>query len=148
MRTFSLGRTFDAVISINSGIGYLTSEAHLAQAVHTMAAHLNPGGVLLVEGWVEPDYWLADAGASLDTATDGDLAVARLTRTRRSGTVTELFVRYDVASKDDTHSIDEHHVLRSDPTEFERAYTSAGLTFERLPHMLRAGRAVYAGTSG
>lgn len=123
------------------------SEADLGQAVRTMAEHLNPGGVLLIEGWVERDYWRGDATVSLDTGTDGDLAVARLTRARRSGNVTELFFRYDVASADDIHSIDEHHVLRlSDPAEFQRAYTSAGLTFERLPHMLRPGRAVYAGS--
>jgi len=58
----------------------------------------------------------------------------------------ELFMRYSAASADDITTIDEHHIMRlSDPREFESAYRAAGLTFERLPHMLHPGRAVYVG---
>lgn len=46
MRTLRLGRTFDAVL-IHDAICYMTSEAELAAAITTAAAHLAPGGVAL-----------------------------------------------------------------------------------------------------
>ena len=51
MRTFDLGRTFDAVTCLFSSVGYLRDEAELTQAVGRMAAHLAPGGVLVIDGW-------------------------------------------------------------------------------------------------
>ncbi|MFY9586109.1 MAG: class I SAM-dependent methyltransferase [Actinomycetota bacterium] len=46
MRTLRLGRTFDAVL-IHDAIMYLTTQADLAAAIETAAAHLRPGGVAL-----------------------------------------------------------------------------------------------------
>lgn len=145
MRRFDLGWRFDAVVCLFSGIGYLTDEADLRRAVATMARHLEPGGVLMVEGWVEPEHWLG-ASVHAEAAHGDDLAVARVMRSRRDGALTEIDMRYTAASADGISTVDEHHVMRlSDPAEFEAAYAAAGLTFERLPNMLHPGRAVYAG---
>jgi SAM-dependent methyltransferase len=46
MGTIRLGRTFDAVL-IHDAIMYMTTEADLAAAIGTAAAHLRPGGVAL-----------------------------------------------------------------------------------------------------
>src|SRR5207302_3074142 len=46
MRTFEMGRQFEAVVCLFSAIGYLTEEADLRQAIATMASHLGGGGVL------------------------------------------------------------------------------------------------------
>ena len=56
-RTFELDGLFDVAVSLFSGIGYLTELEDLRSAIVNMAAHLTPGGVLLIEGWVKPDYW-------------------------------------------------------------------------------------------
>lgn len=55
MRTFDLGRTFDAVTCLFSSVGYLRDDEELAAAIGRMAAHLSPGGVLVVDGWIRPD---------------------------------------------------------------------------------------------
>jgi SAM-dependent methyltransferase len=47
MRTLRLGRTFDAVF-VHDAIGYATTEAELAQVIATAAAHVRPGGVVLL----------------------------------------------------------------------------------------------------
>jgi hypothetical protein len=47
MRTFRLDQSFDAVF-IHDAIDYMTTEEDLAAALATGAAHLRPGGVLLV----------------------------------------------------------------------------------------------------
>jgi SAM-dependent methyltransferase len=145
MRSFDLGRKFDAIVSIFSGIGYLLEVADLTRAIATMAGHLTPGGVLMLEGWVEPDRWMGST-VSVDAVETPGLALARVTRSTRDGLRTELTSRYVAATNAGLESIDEHHVLRlSDPEEFASAYQQAGLHFERLSDCLRPGRALYVG---
>jgi SAM-dependent methyltransferase len=55
MRDFALGREFDAVTCLFSAIALAQTEEGLRQAVATMASHLRPGGVLIVEPWDSPD---------------------------------------------------------------------------------------------
>jgi SAM-dependent methyltransferase len=145
MRTFSLERRFDAVVCLFSGIGYLLTIDDLHQAVAAMANHLNQDGVLMIEGWVEPDYWLGSRVHS-ESANSADVAVARVVRSHRDGELCELSMRYTAAYTDRIVTIDEAHTMRlSHPDEFRNAYEAAGLTFDRLPHMLRPGRACYLG---
>jgi SAM-dependent methyltransferase len=47
MRTLRLGRTFD-VVFIHDAISYLTTEDDLRQAIETAAAHVRPGGVVIL----------------------------------------------------------------------------------------------------
>ena len=47
MRSLRLGRTFD-VVFIHDAISYLTTEADLRAAVETAAAHVRPGGVVIL----------------------------------------------------------------------------------------------------
>ncbi|MCW2956859.1 MAG: SAM-dependent methyltransferase [Thermoleophilia bacterium] len=54
MRDFHLGRTFDAVTSLFSAVGHVGDAAGLDAAIAAMAAHVAPGGVLVVEPWVAP----------------------------------------------------------------------------------------------
>jgi SAM-dependent methyltransferase len=153
MRTFGLQRTFDAVVCLFSGIGYLTEEADLRRAVATMASHLGSGGVLLIEGWVEPEYWIGST-INVESGRTADVAVARVVRSQRDGVHCRIAMRYvavaataaTATGTDGFTTVEEDHTMRlSVPTEFEAAYRDAGLTFERLPHMLHPGRAVYAG---
>jgi SAM-dependent methyltransferase len=145
MRAFHLDLRFDAVVSLFSGVGYLVEEPELRDAVRTMAKHLTPGGVLMLEGWVEVDQWLGSAVSS-DSCTIDDMAVARVTRSSAEGMRSSFTCRYTVATSEGIDTIDEHHVMRlADPDEFASAYEAAGLSFERLPNLLRMGRAVYVG---
>lgn len=68
MRTFDLGRTFDAITCLFSAIGHAGSVEGLEAAVYTMARHLNPGGVLLVEPWLSPQVWQNNLMRCLSTS--------------------------------------------------------------------------------
>ncbi len=57
MRTFDLGRAFDVVTCLFSSIGYLADAEELRASVARMAAHLAPGGVLVIDGWIRPEAW-------------------------------------------------------------------------------------------
>lgn len=144
-RTFELDGLFDVAVSLFSGIGYLTELEDLRSAIVNMAGHLTPGGVLLIEGWVEPDYWSGDTVHSESGHADG-LAVARAARSSRTGMHCEIEMRYSAATSDAITTVNEYHAMRlSDPDEFADAYSAAGVSFARLPHMLHPGRSVYAG---
>jgi len=54
MRTFRLGRQFDVVSCLFSAIGQLTTEAAVRRALANFARHLKPGGVMIVEPWIDP----------------------------------------------------------------------------------------------
>jgi SAM-dependent methyltransferase len=57
MRSFRLDRRFDAVTCLFSSICYMTTTGELDAAVANMAYYLNPGGVLIIDGWVLPEEW-------------------------------------------------------------------------------------------
>lgn len=48
MRTLRLDRTFDAVL-VHDAIMYLTTEEDVGAAIETVAAHLRPGGIAILE---------------------------------------------------------------------------------------------------
>lgn len=54
MRTVRLDRKFDAVLMMFAVLGYQTSDADVAAAMRTVAAHLRPGGVFVCDVWFGP----------------------------------------------------------------------------------------------
>jgi len=98
MRAFDLGRTFDAVTCLFSAVGYLQDDAELAAAVGRMAAHLAPGGVIVIDGWVRADAWWPGTHVhALAESADG-VAAARVARTWREGDRAILDMRYLIAT--------------------------------------------------
>ncbi len=74
MRTVRLGRTFDAVL-LHDAVNHLYTEADLAGAFDTAAAHLEPGGAFLLvpERYAEN---FQDGAASHSRHKRGDCEVA------------------------------------------------------------------------
>ncbi len=134
MRTFDLGRTFDAVICLFSSIGYLADVEELRGAVTRMGVHLAPGGVLVIDGWIRPDAWRPGGGVMAQAESDEETAVARVVRSRRDGDRTYLEMRYLVATRDGFETIEERHVLTLFSDEdYRSAFAAAGLVAEVLP---------------
>ena len=87
MRSIRLGRAFD-VVAIHDAINYMLTEADLAAAMATAAAHLKPGGLALLA----PD-WLRDTFAGPKV----------IDWTRRDRAVDITFIEY-IADPDPTDS--------------------------------------------
>ena len=77
MRTFDLGRRFDVVTCLFSAIGYMLNLEDLRTAIGQMAAHVSPGGLLVVEPWFHPEAWI-DGLVMAESATTEDMAITRL----------------------------------------------------------------------
>jgi SAM-dependent methyltransferase len=111
---FELHRRFDAVICLFSSIGYVQTLARLEAAVRSLARHLNPDGVLVIEPWILPeawDEWVAQTN-NLYVGQDGDRTLVRLRDTRRAGNMTELIMHYAVAENGEIATADERHQVR------------------------------------
>jgi SAM-dependent methyltransferase len=147
MRTFDLGRTFDVVTCLFSSVGYLADADELAAAVGRMAAHLAPGGVLVVDGWVKPEAWLPGVNVHALGASDEATAAARVSRTWREGDRSHLDMRYLVATADGFEEANELHVLTLfTEEEYRQAFRAAGLEPEVVASPMGPDRDRYVAT--
>jgi SAM-dependent methyltransferase len=90
MVDFDLGRRYDAVISLFSAIAYAGTLPRLRQALACFRRHLAPGGVALVEPFLEPD----DIRSVKTSTLTVDVGGVRVTRSSRSEVIDRLFRLY------------------------------------------------------
>lgn len=128
MRQLNLGRAFDAVLCLFSSIGYITDPSEFRATVERLAAHVGPGGVLIIDGWIRPDEWNDEYRDDPDVASDDETTVVRLTLSRRVGEVTELEMHHLVRNRFGIEYFVESHRLALTPTEdYVSAVENAGL---------------------
>lgn len=137
MRDFDLGRQFDVVTCLFSAIGFVGGPTGLAAAARTLARHLAPGGILLVEPWIVPEAWVPGRPHLL-THEEPGLTLARVTLSGlRDERVSTTEMHYVLATSDGIEHFVEHH----DPylfthDEMRAAFEAAGLTAELDPEGL------------
>ncbi|HXN78239.1 MAG TPA: class I SAM-dependent methyltransferase, partial [Candidatus Dormibacteraeota bacterium] len=137
MRTLDLGRSFDAVICLFSSIGYVTDPADMRSTVARLAAHVGPGGVLILDGWVRPDEWRESFRPEPDIARDEEVLVVRLAHSRRDGNVTDLDMHHLVQTAEGIDYFVERHRLALTPTaDYVLAVESAGLAARVIPNYM------------
>lgn len=146
MRTMELGARYDAVVCLFSAIGYMTTESDLTAAILRMSAHLNPGGVLVVDPWFAPGE-MDDGHVMALKAADDDRVVVRMSRTSIEGAVSRLDFEYLIGTADGIERRSEVHELGLfTQAQMEGAFVSAGLRVERIEKVLRT-RGIYVGTA-
>jgi SAM-dependent methyltransferase len=139
MRTIALGKTFDAVICLFSSIGYITDPKEMRSTVASLAAHVAPGGVLILDGWVRPDAWRAGNRPEPEIARDRETTVVRLAATWRKGSITEMDMHHLVQTAAGVEYFVEHHRLALTATEdYVAAVESAGLSARVIPDYMPA----------
>jgi len=131
MEHFDLGQRFDAVVCLFSSVAYMATEDRLRSAVASMAAHLEPGGVLVVEPFLQPaDY--TEGHVSLLTANLPELKVARMSTSAREGHVAVIDFHYMAARTGGAveHQHEVHRLGLYDWATYRDAFEAAGLTCE------------------
>ena len=142
MADFDLGRRYDAVTCLFSSIGYMETPERLRRAVGAMAAHLEPGGVLIVEPWFAPDQW-RDGFLHMDAVDDEGLKIARMSVSQTDGPVSVLDLHHMVATPEGVETFVTHHRLGLFADwEYRDAFEAAGLSVERDEEGLM-GRGLY-----
>jgi SAM-dependent methyltransferase len=133
MRTFDLGRTFDAVTCISNAVAEVETLDGLRAALRRMAAHLVPGGVLVVEPWFFPENYL-DGYVGGHLFRDGDRVISRVTHSARDGRTTRHTVAFMVADPAGITPFSEvlvHGLFTRE--EYLEALTDAGVAAELVP---------------
>ena len=130
MAAFDLGERFDTVVCMFSSIGYVRTEERLRSAIASMARHLEPGGVLVVEPWLSPDVWM-DRHVGAVFVDDPELKIARMNVAQREGTVSMFEFEYLVGTPDGIERFTERHELGLFRVEqYLQAFRIAGLEAE------------------
>jgi SAM-dependent methyltransferase len=147
MRHFDLGRRFDAVTCLFSAIGYMQSGSELRRAIATMARHVLPDGLVIVEPWLTPDRFI-DGHVHVDVAEGEGLKVARVTVSRRTDDVSVLEMHHMVGTPAGVERFLERHEVRLFTHEqYLAAFTAAGLVTVFDDEGL-TGRGLYVGLAG
>jgi SAM-dependent methyltransferase len=142
MTAFRLESRFDVILCLFSAIGYASTAERLRAALQTMAAHLTPKGVLVVEPWISPAEY--KPGGVFSVFVDRPaLKVARMNVNEVRGNISVLNFHYLVATPDGVQHFTENHELGLyTREEYQEAFTSAGLTTIFEPDGL-IGRGMY-----
>lgn len=146
MRTLDLGRNFDAVTCLFSSIGYVTEPSELRSTVERLAAHVSPGGVLILDGWIRPQDWQDEHRPGPDVASDDEMMVVRMSFGRRAGRITELDMHHLLRIESGVEYFVEAHRLALVPTdEYVAAVENAGMKARVVPDYM-PGRDRIVGT--
>jgi SAM-dependent methyltransferase len=146
MRSFALGRRFDAVCILTGSIGYARDTDELSATVRAMAAHLLPGGVVVIDPWWSPDTFL-DGHIAHDVVRDETRTVVRVSHSSRQDSAARHEAHYLVADGAGVRHFTHVQML----TLFTRqdyldALRSAGCTAEHLTDAGGLpGRGLFAG---
>ncbi|MGI5175058.1 class I SAM-dependent DNA methyltransferase [Dactylosporangium sp. CA-152071] len=128
MRDFRLTRTFGAVTCLFSSIGYARSVQELNQTLTCLAAHLEPGGVLVLEPWFTPSQWISGP-VDTGTAADGRRHLTRMCVSHHAGTTSTLTMHYLLGEPDTgiRHWSEEHTLTLFTDEQYRSAIRQAGL---------------------
>jgi SAM-dependent methyltransferase len=128
MIDFDLAATYDAVTCLFSAIGYVRTVDRMKRAIASMARHVKPGGVLIVEPWLTPDAW--KPGATFIHAGEiGGGKVCRMSHSSQQRNLSVLSLHYLRGTPDGI----EHYSERLELGLFTRdemtsAFESAGMS--------------------
>jgi SAM-dependent methyltransferase len=126
MRGFDLGRRFDVVCCLFSAIGYMRDVAELNLAAARLAAHVDRGGLLVVEPWVTEDAWL-EGHVGHDVATADGRTVVRVIHSSRKGRTSRLVMHYLVGdARGVRHFVDRHDLTLFTWDEYGEAFRATG----------------------
>jgi 2-polyprenyl-3-methyl-5-hydroxy-6-metoxy-1,4-benzoquinol methylase len=133
MVQFSLGRAFDVIICLFSSIAHVKTAENLTTSLCTMARHLQPGGLLMVEPYFTPEsYWVGDV--KLNEAVRPDVKIAWMSVSKRSDLLSLLELHYLVGTAQGVQHFTETHELGLFTREdFQRAFDAAGMSFTYDP---------------
>ena len=141
MITFDLGRRFDVVVCLFSSIGYVQTRENLLRATESLARHVAPGGLLLIEPWLTPEVF-TEGHVGLVTVDEDDVKVARMNVARLVDGLSVLDLHYLVGTAQGVeHFVETHRLGMFTDDEYREAIASAGLELRQREDL--TGRGLY-----
>lgn len=136
MRTFRLGRRFDAVTCLFTAAAYMPTPADLTAAISRMTEHLVPGGVLVVEPWYFPETF-QEGYLGGDFVRLPDRIVSRVSHSVRQADTVHMHVEWIVADASGLRRFTELEVISPFTREqYLAAFDAAGCDARYRPEWL------------
>lgn len=150
MLTLALHERFDAVTALFGVLAYARTREHLHEAVLRLAGHLNPGGILVAEGFVPFSQFVAGRQTAL-LIDDPDLKLCRMSQSRQVGRIAIVDFHYlcGTPQRGIERFFERHELGLFEAADYRSAFEAANLRFAvaELPDT-GFGRPVYTGTAG
>jgi SAM-dependent methyltransferase len=129
MTKFDLDRTFDVVTVLFGSIAFARTVEALHQSIETLARHVAPGGLLLVEPLWEPGAH-REGELKLNVVDKPDLKIAWMYANERVGDLAHWENHFLVATPDGIDSfVEVQEVGLFTDGDYRNAFGSAGLAF-------------------
>lgn len=130
MRDFLLPQRYDAVVCLFSSIGYAGTIDGVESALRRFRAHLEPGGIVLVEPWFPPGI-LDPSRVAVTEGVSGELHVRRECHVEVDGAMSRLLFDYEITDGHERRRVHERHELGIfSIDEMTDAFRRAGLRSE------------------
>jgi SAM-dependent methyltransferase len=146
MRTFDLGRRYDAITCMFAVIAHQRSAAELEATLERFSSHLEPGGVVVFDPWWFPEQFV-DGSVECDVIQADGQTLGRMSHSRRDGDRSRMEVHYLVSGADTgTRHFSEVYWHGLFPRDlYEKALAAAGFAFEYDDGVMD-GRGMFVGT--
>ncbi len=145
MTSFDLGREYDAVTCLFSAIGHVISEERLRAAVRAMARHVRPGGLVVIEPFIDPSEF-RPGHLSVEQGDEGETHVVRVSYSENDGQVMKLTMHHYISDAAAVSVVEPVHmdIAMFTAEQLRGAIESAGLEVFHDPDGLM-GRGLYIG---
>ena len=145
MTEFALDSRYDVVTCLFSAIGYVRDAGSLRRALERFRAHANPGGLVIVEPWFEPEQWHPGRVSHVCVPGDESL-VCRVSHAGVEGSTSIVDFHYLIGSPAGIEHRREVHRLQLFTREkMLAAFVAAGLQAEHDAEGI-SGRGLYIAT--
>lgn len=147
MESFDLGHQFDAVICMFGALGYTRTLAGMRKAIRCMADHVKPGGVLIIQPWLEPQVWKVGRLAIRTVEAPGQI-ITRVTSPLPAGRRTSRFeMQYLIARsrRPIQHAVEIHELGLFRRADIQAAIRREGLRARYIPVWHGDGRGLHVG---
>ena len=143
MMNFDLGRQFDIVVCLFSSIAYLRTYRNLRTALNNFAAHLRPGGLLLIEPFISADKFESGLVHG-STVGDENVKISRLNVTKKRGNIAILDFHFLLATKKSVRYFhDPHEIALYDDQKFLEICRQVGFRAQYRMQALMKDRGLY-----
>lgn len=144
MTNFKLAGRYDIVTCLFSAVGHLKTRKRMELAVQRMAAHLKPGGVMIVEPWITPrNFKSGHLGGHF--VNKPDLKIARMDIAKVKGPSSNFEFHYLIGTPNQIWYLEDKESLGLwTHKQYMRALRKSGLRAKYDPTGLM-GRGLYIG---
>jgi SAM-dependent methyltransferase len=143
MEEFRLEQKFDVITCLFSAIGYVRSAEELRRTLRNFAAHLAPGGVVIVEPWLTRSVYRAGT-VHVGTFGDPKFPIVRMNLAGQRGSRSIMDMHHLVGTpKGVLHWVEHHNLGMFEVRTYLDAFRAAGLRARFLRNGLMKGRGLY-----